>query len=146
MPLRFHAPRFLKVLKLFEHRGFKKWLRKVRRVFNKTGKIIKKSSDIYFSSNNRKLGLFFQKKWHKMAITRKIKIGKIWKLVLLSNEPISNLPCKLKKKKKKNFASFFCSYGVSELARFARGRIQDSSLTGSLSTAFQNCLLHCFSA
>ena len=45
-----------------------------------------------------------------------------------------------------NFASLFCSYVVSELARFARGRIEDSSLTGSRSTAFQNCLLHCFSA
>ena len=33
---------------------------------------------------------------------------------------------------------FFSSYVVSELARFARGRIEDSSLTGSRSTAFQN--------
>ena len=33
-----------------------------------------------------------------------------------------------------------------ELARFARGRIEDSSLTGSRSTAFQNCLPHCFLA
>ena len=47
---------------------------------------------------------------------------------------------------KKKFASFFSSYVVSELARFARGRIEDSSLTGSRSTAFQNCLPHCFSA
>ena len=46
----------------------------------------------------------------------------------------------------KKIASFFCSYVVSELARFARGRIEDSSLTGSRSTAFQNCLLTCFSA
>ena len=37
------------------------------------------------------------------------------------------------------------SYVVSELARFARGRIEDSIFTGSRSTAFQNCLLHCFS-
>ena len=37
------------------------------------------------------------------------------------------------------------SYVVSELTRFARGRIEDSSFTGSRSTAFQNCLLHCFS-
>ena len=29
--------------------------------------------------------------------------------------------------KNKKFASFFCSYVVSELARFARGRIEDSS-------------------
>ena len=29
--------------------------------------------------------------------------------------------------KNKIFASFFCSYVVSELARFARGRIEDSS-------------------
>ena len=29
--------------------------------------------------------------------------------------------------KKKKIASFFCSYVVSELARFARGRIEDSS-------------------
>ena len=30
-------------------------------------------------------------------------------------------------KKKKKFALFFCSYVVSELARFARSRIEDSS-------------------
>ena len=30
----------------------------------------------------------------KMTITRKIKIGKIWKLIFLSIEPISDLPCK----------------------------------------------------
>ena len=40
--------------------------------------------------------------------------------------------------------TLFRSYVVSELARFARGRIEDSSFTGSRSTAFQNCLLHCF--
>ena len=115
-----------------------------------------------------------------MTITRKIKIVKIWKLVLLSNEPISNLPCKFQKFQKKKillrcsvatlfrswlaslavglrtlaslvraqrhsriacyivfrhrkivrkikFASLFCSYVVSELARFALGRIEDSS-------------------
>ena len=48
--------------------------------------------------------------------------------------------------RKIKFASLFYSYVVSELARFARGRIEDSSITGSRSTAFQNCLLHCFSA
>ena len=41
--------------------------------------------------------------------------------------------------------SFFSSYVVSELAHFARGRIEVSSLTGSHSTAFQNCLLKYFS-
>ena len=30
-------------------------------------------------------------------------------------------------REEKKFASFFCSYVVSELARFARGRIEDSS-------------------
>ena len=40
----------------------------------------------------------------------------------------------------------FRSYVVSELARFARGRIEDSSFTGSRSTTFQNCLPHCFLA
>jgi len=47
--------------------------------------------------------------------------------------------------RKKEFASFFFSFVVSELAHFARGRIEDSSLTGSRSTGFQNCLPHCFS-
>ena len=41
--------------------------------------------------------------------------------------------------RKIKFASLFCSYVVSELARFARGRIEDSSLTGSRP-------LHCFTA
>ena len=87
-----------------------------------------------FFQLSSKIGVIFQKNDTKMAITRKIKI---WKLVLLSNEPISNLPCEFQKfKKKKNFASLFCSYVVSELARFARGRIEDSRLTGSRSTAF----------
>ena len=55
-------------------------------------------------------------------------------MVFLSIEPISDLPCKFQKKRKKNWnfekkkiASFFCSYVVSKLARFARGRIGDSS-------------------
>ena len=125
----------------------KKWLHMVRNVLNRTRLWIKFFSDFYFSSNHRKLGWFFQKNDTKMTITQKIKIVKIWKLVLLSNQPISNLPCKFQKfQKKKNFASLFRSYVVSELARFARGRIEDSSITGSRSTAFQNCLLHCFSA
>ena len=86
-----------------------------------------------------------------MTITRKIKIGKIWRLVFLSIEPISNLPCKfqkfppkkkiaiLKNCKEKKIATFFCDYVVSELARFVRGRIEDWTLvsTGSRSTAFK---------
>ena len=171
----------------------------VRNVLNRTKTWIKFFSDFYFSSNHRKLGWFFQKNDTKMTITRKIKIVKIWKLVLLSSQPISNLPCKFQKFQKKKillrcsvatlfrswlaslavglrtlvslvpaqrhsriacyivfrhrkmfrkikFASLFYSYVVSELARFARGRIEDSSLTGSRSTAFQNCLPHCFLA
>ena len=46
--------------------GLKKWLWKVRCVLNRTGKIIKKFSDSYFSSNRRKLGRFKKKitlKW-----------------------------------------------------------------------------------
>ena len=42
-----------------------------------------------------------------MTITRKIKIGKIWKLVILSIQPISDLPCKLKKKKTFFFDFFY---------------------------------------
>ena len=78
----------------------------IRNVLNRTGKTIKKFSDFYFLSYHRKLGWFFQKNDTKMTITWKIKIGKIWKLVLLSIE---------KNEAEKKIASFFCSY-VSSLA------------------------------
>ena len=107
----------------------------------------KKNFRFLFFELSSKIGVIFSKNDTKMAITRKIKIGKIWKLVLLSNEPISNLPCKFQKLKKniKKFASFFCNYVVSELARFGRGRRTLVS-TGLRSSAFQNCLPHCFSS
>ena len=76
----------------------------VRSVLNRTGKIIKKFSDFYFSSYHRKLGwFFFQKNDTKMTITRKIKIGEFWNLVLLSIQPIADLSSKFKKLKKKNW-------------------------------------------
>ena len=61
----------------------KKWLWMVRSVLNRTGKIIKKFSDFYFSSYHRKLGWFFHKNDTKVTITRKTKIGKIWNSVFL---------------------------------------------------------------
>ena len=107
----------------------KNWLWMVRSVLNRMGKIIKKFSNFYFSSYHRKLGWFFQKNDTKMTIARKIKIRK---LVFLSIQPVSEIPCKLKKnnlkfwnlfekcsRRKKIiiliiiFASFFCSYVVS---------------------------------
>ena len=54
----------------------KKWLWMVRSVLNRTGKIIKKFSDFYFSSYHRKLGWFFHKNDIRMTIIQKIKIGK----------------------------------------------------------------------
>ena len=46
----------------------KKWLWMVRNVLNRTGKIIKKFPDFYFSSYHRKLGWFFQRNYTKMAL------------------------------------------------------------------------------
>ena len=65
------------------------------------GKIMKKFSDFYFSSYHRKLGWFFHKNDTKMTITRKIKIGEFWNLVLLSIQPIADLSSKFEKCKKK---------------------------------------------
>ena len=72
----------------------KKWFWMVRSVLNRAGKIIKKFSDFYFSSYHRKLGWFFQKNDTKMAITQKIKIGKIWKLIFHSIQHCEHLKCK----------------------------------------------------
>ena len=55
----------------------KKWLWKVWSVLNRTGKIIIKFSDFYFSSYHRKLGWWRHKNDTQMTIIRKIKIGKI---------------------------------------------------------------------
>ena len=70
---------------------------KVRSVLNRTGNIIKKFSDFYFSIYHRKLGWFFHKNDTKMTITRKIKIGKIWNFVFISTQPIADLSSKFEK-------------------------------------------------
>ena len=53
--------------------SLQKWLWKVRGVWNRTGKIIKKISDFYFSIYHRKLGWFFYKNDTKMTIILKKK-------------------------------------------------------------------------
>ena len=50
------------------------------------GKIMKKISDLYFSTYHWKLGWWRHKNDTKITITRKTKIGKIWNLVFLSIE------------------------------------------------------------
>ena len=63
-------------------------------------------------------GDFFKNNDTKMTITRKIKIAKIWKLVSLSIQPISDLPCKFLKflKKKIIFLKFWNLHGRSEIS------------------------------
>ena len=64
---------------------------------------------------------------------------KLWNMVWKFSESVSGIGYYITLR-------FSVCYVVSELARFARGRIEDSNLTGSRSTAFQNCLPHCFLA
>ena len=98
----------------------KKLLWMVRSVLNRTGKIIKKFSDFYFSSYHRKLGWFFRKNDTKMVITRKIKIVEFWNLVLLSIQLIADIlkEKNLKKKQKIFFLDFeensWCTHAFSK--------------------------------
>ena len=72
----------------------KKWLWTVRNVLNRTGKLIKKFSDFYFSSYCEKFienWRFLEQKWRIMTITRKIKIGKIENLIFLFIQPCAVL-------------------------------------------------------
>ena len=77
------------------------WLYMMRNVLNRTKTWIKKFSDFYFSSYHRFSIRFFQKNDTKMATTRKIKIGKIWKLVLFSFQLNADLSSKFEKYQKK---------------------------------------------
>ena len=60
---------------------------------------------LFFQKKKIQKNWFFQKNDTKMTITRKIKIGKIWKLVLFSLQLNANILRKKnsQKKKKKNF-------------------------------------------